>query len=104
VDPAGGWLVHAGTAMVGSRSMLDDGLQIAVNGTRAGTGGRPGRADGGRPGAGRTVRGPCWPLYLGPEDQNCSWWRLMLVPAVAGRPEAPRRHCRATPEIARAAA
>src|SRR5579863_809697 len=29
-DPAGGWLVHAGTAMVGSRSMLDDGLQIAV--------------------------------------------------------------------------
>ncbi len=29
-EPAGGWLVHAGTAMVGSRAMLDDGLQIAV--------------------------------------------------------------------------
>ena len=29
-DPAGGWLVHAGTATVGSRAMLDDGLQIAV--------------------------------------------------------------------------
>jgi hypothetical protein len=29
-DPAGGWLVHTGTAMVGSRAMLDDGLQIAV--------------------------------------------------------------------------
>ena len=29
-EPAGGWLVHAGTAMVGSRTMLDDGLQLAV--------------------------------------------------------------------------
>ena len=48
-DPAGGWLVHAGTAMVGSRSMLDDGLQIAVTvpgqapaAARVGGRGRPG--------------------------------------------------------------
>ncbi len=29
-EPPGGWLVHAGTAMVGSRAMLDDGLQLEV--------------------------------------------------------------------------
>src|SRR3981081_2285663 len=29
-EPAGGWLVHAGTAMVGSRAMMDDGLQLVV--------------------------------------------------------------------------
>ena len=29
-DPAGGWLIHEGTAMVGSRAMMDDGLQLAI--------------------------------------------------------------------------
>jgi len=29
-DPAGGWLIHEGTAMVGSRTMMDDGLQLAI--------------------------------------------------------------------------
>src|ERR1700744_6039848 len=28
-DPAGGWLIHEGTAMVGWRAMLDEGLQVA---------------------------------------------------------------------------
>src|SRR6202035_3280323 len=29
-DPAGGWLIHEGTAVGGSRGMMDDGLQLAL--------------------------------------------------------------------------
>jgi len=46
-DPAGGWLLHSGTALVGSRAMLDEGLplQVTVTGQRglAGDAELPGR-------------------------------------------------------------
>src|SRR5258707_14131275 len=66
-DPAGGWLVHAGTAMVGSRSMLDDGLQIAV--TVPGRHRRPpGAADADGP-AQADGEGTVLPLYLDPKTK-----------------------------------
>src|SRR5260370_3037681 len=39
-EPAGGWLLHSGTVLVGSRAMLDDGLplQATVTGQRAADG------------------------------------------------------------------
>jgi hypothetical protein len=98
-DPAGGWLVHTGTAMVGSRSMLDDGLQIAVT--------VPGRhrrsfaaAD-----AGGSVsadsEGTVLPLYLDPKTKlflvALMWCRPWLLDPSASSP-LPR-----IPEIARAA-
>jgi hypothetical protein len=99
-EPAGGWLVHAGTAMVGSRSMLDDGLQIAVT--------VPGRRR--RPFAvaadtGSVVQadgeGTVLPLYLDPKTKlflvALMWCRPWLVDPSAASP-LPR-----TPEIARAA-
>src|SRR5580692_8958313 len=30
-EPTGGWLLHSGTALVGSRAMLDDDLPLAVS-------------------------------------------------------------------------
>jgi len=49
-EPANGWFVHAGTALVGSRAMLDDGqsLMVTVTGQyeEPGAGRRPGRAEG----------------------------------------------------------
>jgi hypothetical protein len=99
-DPAGGWLVHAGTAMVGSRSMLDDGLQIAV--TVPGRHRRP-------PAAGADVADPAQadadgtvlPLYLDPKTKlflvALMWCRPWLLDPSAASP-LPR-----TPEIARAA-
>jgi hypothetical protein len=98
-DPAGGWLVHAGTAMVGSRSMLDDGTQIAV--TVPGRHRRPldpQEADG-------TVRqddeGTILPVYLDPKTKlflvALLWCRPWLLDPSAASP-LPR-----TPEIARAA-
>jgi hypothetical protein len=98
-DPAGGWLVHAGTAMVGSRSMLDDGLQIAV--TVPGRHRRPGvAADAG--GSGQTDgEGTVLPLYLDPKTKlflvALMWCRPWLLDPSAASP-LPR-----TPEIARAA-
>jgi hypothetical protein len=98
-EPAGGWLVHAGTAMVGSRSMLDDGLQIAVT--------VPGRHR--RPPASAEVAGPAQadadgtvlPLYLDPKTKlflvALMWCRPWLLDPSAASP-LPR-----TPEIARAA-
>lgn len=101
-DPAGGWLVHAGTAMVGSRSMLDDGLQIAV--TVPGRHRRPGsEADGG---GGQAQPdgdgdGTVLPLYLDPKTKlflvALMWCRPWLLDPGATSP-LPR-----TPEIARAA-
>jgi hypothetical protein len=99
-DPAGGWLVHAGTAMVGSRSMLDDGLQIAVtvpgrhrrSPAAAADAGSPAQADG---------DGTVLPLYLDPKTKlflvALMWCRPWLVDPSAASP-LPR-----TPEIARAA-
>jgi hypothetical protein len=96
-EPAGGWLVHAGTATVGSRAMLDDGLQIAVT--------VPGRHRR-RPAAGDADReadndGTLLPLYLDPMTKlflvALMWCRPWLLDPSATSP-LPR-----TPEIARAA-
>jgi hypothetical protein len=95
-EPAGGWLVHAGTASVGSRAMLDDGLQLAVT--------VPGRH---RRGAGSPDRraadgdGTLLPLYLDPMTKlflvALMWCRPWLLDPSATSP-LPR-----TPEMARAA-
>ena len=102
-DPAGGWLVATGTATVGSRSMLDDGLQIAV--TVPGRHRRPGDpvaaegdlADQSQPDGDGTVL----PLYLDPKTKlflvALMWCRPWLLDPGAASP-LPR-----TPEIARAA-
>jgi hypothetical protein len=102
-DPAGGWLVAAGTATVGSRSMLDDGLQIAV--TVAGRHRRLGDAG---PAEGDPAdepqpdsEGTVLPLYLDPKTKlflvALMWCRPWLLDPGAASP-LPR-----TPEIARAA-
>jgi hypothetical protein len=98
-DPAGGWLVQAGTAMVGSRSMLDDGTQIAVT-----VAGRHRRS---RPPADAQAQadgdgdGTVLPLYLDPKTKlflvALMWCRPWLTDPSAASP-LPR-----TPEIARAA-
>ena len=98
VDPAGGWLVHMGTATVGSRAMLDDGLQLAV--TVPGRHRRP--ADAAGPDrAGTDGEGTLLPLYLDPMTKlflvALMWCRPWLVDPSATSP-LPR-----TPEIARAA-
>ena len=60
-EPANGWFVHAGTALVGSRAMLDEGqsLMVTVTGQYDGAGGRgPGRLGRGhRTGRDRADRG-----------------------------------------------
>jgi hypothetical protein len=99
-DPAGGWLVHAGTAVVGSRSMLDDGLQIAVTvpGRRRGPGAAARAAASPEPADGD---GTVLPLYLDPKTKlflvALMWCRPWLLDPNAASP-LPR-----TPEIARAA-
>jgi hypothetical protein len=99
-EPAGGWLVHAGTAMVGSRSMLDDGLQIAVTVPgrhRRPRAAAPEDADQAQPDGDGTVL----PLYLDPKTKlflvALMWCRPWLADPGAATP-LPR-----TPEIARAA-
>jgi transcriptional regulator with XRE-family HTH domain len=98
-DPAGGWLIHEGTAMAGSRSMMDDGLQLAIT--------VPGRHR--RPGAAVGVTGQeptdgdstLLPFYLDPMTKlflvALMWCRPWLIDPSAASP-LPR-----TPEIARAA-
>jgi len=98
-DPAGGWLVHAGTAMVGSRSMLDDGLQVAV--TVPGRHRRPPEAADAPTPAQSDGEGTVLPLYLDPKTKlflvALMWCRPWLADPSAASP-LPR-----TPEIARAA-
>ena len=97
-DPAGGWLIHEGTAMVGSRTMMDDGLQLAIT--------VPGRH---RRTAAALVPGQesadndstLLPFYLDPMTKlflvALMWCRPWLLDPSAATP-LPR-----TPEIARAA-
>ena len=93
--------MHAGTAMVGSRSMLDDGLQIAV--TVPGRHRRPApvaeEAAGGQ--AQADGDGTVLPLYLDPKTKlflvALMWCRPWLLDPSATTP-LPR-----TPEIARGA-
>jgi hypothetical protein len=95
-EPSGGWFLRSGTALVGSRAMLDDGmaLSVMVTGRSWGIG-----ADGGRvrPDSEATVL----PLYLDPMTKlflvALMWCRPWLLDPAATEP-LPR-----TPEIARAA-
>ncbi len=96
-EPSEGWFLRQGAALVGSRSMLDDGLPLRLVVT-AGT--RP--ADSADAGSGR-VDGDATllPLYLDPNTKlflvALLWCRPWLVDPARGTP-IPR-----TPEIARAA-
>jgi hypothetical protein len=98
-DPAGGWLIHEGTAMVGSRTMMDDGLQLAV--TVPGRHRRPTGAvsvPGQEPADGDST---LLPFYLDPMTKlflvALMWCKPWLIDPSAASP-LPR-----TPEIARAA-
>jgi hypothetical protein len=93
-EPAGGWFVRCGTALVGSRAMLDDGQPIAVlvHGTTAQVPGPASVPDG---------DGTLLPLYLDPMTKlflvALMWCRPWLLDPSATTP-LPR-----TPEIAKAA-
>jgi hypothetical protein len=96
-EPAGGWLLHSGTALVGSRAMLDDEQPLAVTVTSEQQadgveGSAPTQPDG---------EGTVLPFYLDPMTKlflvALIWCRPWLVDSGATTP-LPR-----TPEIARAA-
>jgi len=97
-EPAGGWLLHSGTALVGSRAMLDEGLplQVSVTGQRAADG-DPNSPAGREPDGEGTIL----PLYLDPMTKlflvALIWCRPWLLDPSATTP-LPR-----TPEIARGA-
>jgi hypothetical protein len=101
-EPPGGWLLRSGTAMVGSRAMLDDGLSLAVTVTGEVPSGQT------RPMASASVSPTqpdgdhtLLPLYLDPMTKlflvALMWCRPWLLDPSATSP-LPR-----TPEIARAA-
>src|SRR6266496_1034579 len=130
-EPANGWFVHAGTALVGSRAMLDDGQSLVVTVTgqyeeATAPSGQPGRragragagmayarltqaelADAGvpgkadGPGAARDGDGTLLPFYLDPMT------KLFLVALIWCRPwlidPSATRPLPRTPEIARGA-
>ena len=93
-EPCGGWFVRAGTALVGSRAMLDDGqpLSVTVTGQDEAWSGGTVQADG---------EGTVLPLYLDPMTKlflvALIWCRPWLLDPSATTP-LPR-----TPEIARGA-
>ena len=95
-EPVGGWFVRSGTALVGSRAMLDDGQPLTVL-----VPSRPDTAFATRTGAVADGDGTLLPLYLDPMTKlflvALMWCRPWLVDASATTP-LPR-----TPEIARAA-
>jgi hypothetical protein len=109
-EPSGGWFVRQGTALIGSRAMLDEGhpLRLVVAG-RGGAGrGGAGRGGAGRGGADESGTHPraegdptLLPLYLDPNTKlflvALMWCRPWLIDP--GRGTALPR----TPEIARAA-
>jgi hypothetical protein len=93
-EPAGGWLLHWGTARVGSRSMLDEGrpLQVTVTGPAAEETAGQGQQDG---------ESTVLPLTLDPMTKG------YLVALIWCRPwlmnQSPTTPLPRTPEIARAA-
>jgi hypothetical protein len=97
-EPAGGWFVAEGTALVGSRAMLDAGepLRLVV----AAADGQPGQELAGTKGKAEDDA-TVLPLYLDPDTKlflvALMWCRPWLVDPGRGSP-LPR-----TPEIARAA-
>jgi hypothetical protein len=94
-DPCGGWLLHSGTARVGSRTMLDEGLPLQVTVTG------PQSADGSPAESQPDGEGTILPLYLDPMTKlylvALIWCRPWLLDPSATTP-LPR-----TPEIARGA-
>ncbi len=99
VEPSKGWFLRQGTALVGSRAMLDEGLPLRLvvaapsgSGSDAGAGADQARADG---------DATLLPFYLDPNTKlflvALLWCRPWLVDAARSSP-LPR-----TPEIARAA-
>jgi hypothetical protein len=97
-EPCGGWLLHWGTARVGSRAMLDEGLplEVTVAGQRAAGGNSDSPAESQPDGEGTIL-----PLYLDPMTKlflvALIWCRPWLLDPSATTP-LPR-----TPEIARGA-
>jgi hypothetical protein len=93
-EPAGGWFVRRGTALVGSRAMLDDGQPLAVLVPERNL---PDRLEA----ASTEGDGTLLPLYLDPMTKlflvALMWCRPWLLDSSATTP-LPR-----TPEIARAA-
>jgi hypothetical protein len=94
-EPSAGWFVRHGTALIGSRAMLDEGqpLRLVVAAAAGGNGRAPsGRADGDQ---------TLLPLYLDPNTKlflvALMWCRPWLLDPARSMP-LPR-----TPEIARAA-
>jgi hypothetical protein len=94
-EPTGGWLLHSGTARVGSRTMLDEGLPLEVTVT-----GQPAE-DGTSADSQPDGEGTILPLYLDPMTKlflvALIWCRPWLLDPSATTP-LPR-----TPEIARGA-
>jgi hypothetical protein len=94
-EPPGGWLLHSGTALVGSRAMLDEGLPLRVTVT-----GQP-AADEAPVDSQPDGEGTILPLYLDPMTKlflvALIWCRPWLLDPSATTP-LPR-----TPEIARGA-
>ena len=100
-EPSGGWFLRAGTALVGSRAMLDDGQPLSVMVARQGDRRPRATAAPGRP-AQPTSDSTLLPLYLDPKT------KLFLVALMWCRPWLTRSRRRTTPlprtpEIARAA-
>ena len=93
-EPSGGWFVHVGSVLVGSRAMLDDGLPLEV--MAFGGEGRWGEAS---EGARADDEATLLPLYLDPMTKlflvALMWCRPWLLDPAAVAP-LPR-----TPEIAR---
>jgi hypothetical protein len=94
-EPPGGWLLHSGTALVGSRAMLDEGLPLRVT-----VAGQP-AADEAPVDSQPDGEGTILPLYLDPMTKlflvALIWCRPWLLDPSATTP-LPR-----TPEIARGA-
>lgn len=98
-EPSGGWFVQQGTALVGSRAMLDEGQPLRlVVASRAVA---PGEADGDSAGPRADGDATLLPLYLDPNTKlflvALMWCRPWLIDPARSTP-LPR-----TPEIARAA-
>jgi len=97
-EPSAGWFVRQGTALVGSRAMLDEGhpLRLVVS-----TAAVPADADGDEAGPRADGDSTVLPLYLDPNTKlflvALMWCRPWLIDPGRGTP-LPR-----TPEIARAA-